>query len=207
MLSSKWVQCSGGGCRFFWILCVLVVTLSGAACNRSKEAAQALMGRGFAGIAITDRYSAYLWVDTARRQVCWSHLDRDFEAMVDRGGASRDVGLALLRESTRRFKWWAWVQQGHRSRAWMEGKLPELQRATRKALEAGTTCGHEKTEGMCREILTLFPALWTFVTVEGVEPTNNLAERSLRPAVQMRLLSFGTDSAVGSRSASPRGTT
>ena len=105
--------------------------------SRSEEAAQKLMGKEFAGIAITDRYSAYLWVDRERRQLCWAHLDRDFQAMVDRDGASAEVGLALQRESARMFK--------------------------------------------------------------GVEPTNNLGERELRPAVRMRKLSFGTDSAVGSR--------
>ena len=184
---------------WLWVMATALVTVLMVHRNRSKAAAQQLMGEGFAGIAISDRYSAYLWVEVARRQVCWSHLNRDFEAMVDRGGASRDVGTALLRESARMFKWWAWVERGSRSRAWLESKLPELQRATRKALTAGTACKNEKTEGVCREILELFPALWTFVTVEGVEPTNNLAERSLRPAVQMRVLSFGTDSATGSR--------
>ncbi len=78
-------------------------------------------------------------------------------------------------------------------------KIPELKRAVRRALEDGMRCGHEKTAGVCQEILGLFVALWTFVTVEGVEPTNNRAEQDLRPAVQMRKLSFGTDSARGSR--------
>jgi hypothetical protein len=166
--------------------------------NRSKEAAQALMGADFAGVAITDRYGAYLWLDPEQRQVCWAHLDRDFEAMVDRGGRSAEVGLALQRESDRMFKWWAWVQQGHRDRAWLVRKLPELKRAVGAALEAGSGCGHDKTAGVCQEILGVFPALWTFGTVEGVEPTNNRAEQDLRPAVQMRKLSFGTDSARGS---------
>jgi len=184
---------------WLWVMATALVTVLMVHRNRSKEAAQKLMGADFAGVAITDRYSSYLWVDRLRRQICWSHLDRDFEAMVDRGGTSKGVGLALLRGSARMFKWWAWVEQGRRSRAWLVDKLPELQRDARAALKAGVACGNDKTAGVCAEMLKLFPAMWTFVTVEGVEPTNNLAERSLRPAVQMRLLSFGTDSAVGSR--------
>ncbi len=127
------------------------------------------------------------------------HLDRDFQAMVDRGGASAKVGCALLWESARMFKWWAWVQQGRRDRGWLVRKLPLLQRGVRAALRDGVKCAHEATAGTCGELLELFGALWTFVSVEGVEPTNNLGERELRPAVVMRKLSFGTDSAVGSR--------
>lgn len=184
---------------WLWVMVTLPVTVFLVHRNRSTKAAQQILGEAFPGVAITDRYSAYLWLDTEQRQVCWAHLKRDFEAMIDRGGPSAAVGRDLQRESDRLFKWLAWIEQGHRDRAWLVKKLPELQRAVRAALVAGTECGHEKTEGVCREILGLFPALWTFARVDGVEPTNNRAERELRPAVQMRKLSFGTDSATGSR--------
>lgn len=194
---TSWRENKAGA--WLWVMATVLVTVFRVHKNRSKEAAQTLMGKDFAGVAITDRYGAYLWLDPARRQVCWAHLDRDFEAMVERGGRSAEVGRALQRESDRMFKWWAWVEQGHRDRAWLMRKLPTLKRAVRAALEDGTRCGHAKTAGVCQEILGVFPALWTFVTVEGVEPTNNRAEQDLRPAVQMRKLSFGTDSARGSR--------
>ncbi|MBF0239935.1 MAG: transposase, partial [SAR324 cluster bacterium] len=42
-------------------------------------------------------------------------------------------------------------------------------------------------------------ALWTFVEQEGVEPTNNIAERFLRPYVLWRKKSFGTQSERGNR--------
>lgn len=184
---------------WLWVMATALVTVFLVHRHRSKEAAQKLMGVDWAGVAISDRYDAYLWVDMLRRQLCWSHIDRDAEAMVERGGRSREVGLAMLRVSTRMFKWWAWVKQGRRSREWMVRNLSRLQRAMRAALKTGIKCREKKTAGVCRMIQALFPALWTFVTVEGVEPTNNLAERELRPAVQMRKLSFGTDSARGSR--------
>jgi transposase len=82
---------------------------------------------------------------------------------------------------------------------WLKGKRPELERTTRAALEAGVAGDDATTAGVCAEMRKVLPAFWTFLTVAGVEPTNNLAERSLRPAVQMRRLSFGTDSAGGSR--------
>lgn len=66
-------------------------------------------------------------------------------------------------------------------------------------LEEGAACGHRKTAGRCRKILELRLALWTFVRAEGVEPTNNAAERALRPAVLWRKGSFGSGSERGSR--------
>src|SRR5262249_15376979 len=68
-----------------------------------------------------------------------------------------------------------------------------------RLLEAGSQCGVPTTAGTCREILKRHEALWTFVQVEGVEPTNKTAERSIRPGVQWRKGSFGTQSAEGSR--------
>ena len=66
-------------------------------------------------------------------------------------------------------------------------------------MQAGSRCGVPKTTGTCRDILKRREALWTFVQVEGVEPTNNTAERSIRPGVLWRKGSFGTQSAAGSR--------
>jgi transposase len=67
------------------------------------------------------------------------------------------------------------------------------------ALEAGLSCPNKKTARFCRNILAVYPALWTFARVEGVEPTNNLAERTLRPAVIWRKISFGNHSQGGCR--------
>ena len=77
--------------------------------------------------------------------------------------------------------------------------MTRLRAAVEALLAEGETCDHPKVRAMCREILTLAPAMWTFVRVEGVEPTNNSAERALRPAVQARKNSFGTHGAGGSR--------
>jgi transposase len=74
-----------------------------------------------------------------------------------------------------------------------------IQRAVARLLQAGQTCGVAKTEGVCREVLKVYDALWTFVRVEGVEPTNNAAERAIRPGVLWRKGSFGTQRAQGSQ--------
>src|SRR5204862_2616426 len=66
-------------------------------------------------------------------------------------------------------------------------------------LGRGAGCRCAVTAGVCRELLAVEPALYTFAAVEGVEPTNNAAERALRHAVCWRKTSYGTDSAHGSR--------
>ena len=83
---TSWRENKAGA--WLWVMATALVTVLMVHKNRSKKAAQTLMGESFAGVAITDRYGAYLWLDPARRQVCWAHMDRDFEAMVDRGGRS-----------------------------------------------------------------------------------------------------------------------
>jgi len=61
------------------------------------------------------------------------------------------------------------------------------------------SCSCKKTAGTCRKLLAQESSLWTFVWIEGIEPTNNDAERVLRHAVLWRKSSGGTDSEAGSR--------
>jgi transposase len=84
-------------------------------------------------------------------------------------------------------------------RATFRRYLSGVRAAVREQLAAGRACGCAKTEAVCRNLLALEPALWTFVRAEGVEPTNNAAERALRPAVWWRRRSFGCHSADGCR--------
>src|SRR6185295_20152431 len=73
------------------------------------------------------------------------------------------------------------------------------QQRVKELMYAGTQSGHYKTRHTCANIMQIETALWTFVRVEGVEPTNNNAERPLRRAVLWRRKSFGTQSESGSR--------
>src|SRR5687768_9990871 len=97
------------------------------------------------------------------------------------------------------FSWWHRVRDGTLKRSTFRAYMTPLRQEVERLLEAGSQCGVAKTEGTCREILKRREALWTFVQVEGVEPTNNTAERSIRPGVQWRKVSFGTQSEDGSR--------
>jgi transposase len=189
----------GGKRAWLWVAVTSLVTVFLIRMSRGGQVARELLGAGFSGILVTDRYSAYNWYPVRWRQLCWSHLLRDFEAIRGRGGASEAIGDALLEQAHQMFKWWHRVREGTLARSTFRSYMTPLRREVERLLEVGSQCGMAKTEGTCREILKRREALWTFVQVEGVEPTNNTAERSIRPGVQWRKGSFGTQSKDGSR--------
>jgi transposase len=119
--------------------------------------------------------------------------------MRDRGGCSKEIGDALLGQAHQMFTWWHRVRQGTLQHSTFRAYMSPLRREVERLLAAGSRCGVPKTAGTCRDILKRREALWTFVQVEGVEPTNNTAERAIRPGVLWRKGSFGTQSAEGSR--------
>jgi len=184
---------------WLWVAVTAWVTVFAVRLSRGATVAQDLLGARFCGILVTDRWSAYTWYPTRWRQVCWAHLLRDFEAMSERGGRSQAIGEPLRQQARQMFHWWHQVRDGTLTHAQFRGLLPPLRRQVARLLKAGQTCGVAKTEGVCREICKVYDALWTFVRVEGVEPTNNTAERAIRPGVLWRKGSFGTQSADGSR--------
>ncbi len=194
---TSWRQ--DGKRAWLWVAVTSWVTVFLVRMSRGGQVARELLGEGFSGILVTDRYSAYNWYPVRWRQLCWSHLLRDFEAIRGRGGASEEIGEALLGQAHQMFTWWHRVREGTLARSTFRSYMTLLRREVERLLEAGSQCGVAKTEGMCREILKRREALWTFVQVEGVEPTNNTAERSIRPGVQWRKGSFGTQSEAGSR--------
>ena len=159
---------------------------------------KAVLGETFAGVLGSDRLASYFKYVVGQRQLCWAHLRRDFQAMIDRGGTGAEVGARLLVDSGILFEWWHWVRDGTWQRATLRRYVSGLRPAFRETLATGTRCGCPKTAATCRELLAREPALWTFVRVEGIEPTNNAAERALRHAVQWRKSSYGTESAAGS---------
>lgn len=184
---------------WLWIAATPLVTVFLVLATRSAEGVRQLLGQTFAGIVGTDRWSAYNWLNPERRQLCWAHLKRDFQALVDRGGEAKRVGRAVLRQVKAMFSLWHRVRDGTLSRADFQVHMRPIQRRVGKLLRTGATLSCDKTRRTCQNILKLEVALWTFVSVEGVEPTNNGAERPLRRAVLWRRRSFGTQSERGSR--------
>jgi transposase len=194
---TSWRQ--GSKRAWLWVAVTSWVTVFVVRMSRGGQVARELLGEEFAGILVTDRYSAYNWYPVRWRQLCWAHLLRDFEAMRSRGGRSEAIGDALLAQTRQMFTWWHRVREGTLQRSTFRSYITPLRREVERLLEAGRRSGIPKTAGTCRDILKRREALWTFVQVAGVEPTNNMAERAIRPAVLWRKGSFGTQSAEGSR--------
>jgi transposase len=194
---TSWRQ--GDKRAWLWVAVTSLVTVFVVRLSRGGQVARELLGETFAGILVTDRYSAYNWYPVRWRQLCWAHLLRDFAAMRDRGGCSEEIGDALLAQAHQMFTWWHRLRDGTLQRASFRSYMSPLRREVERLLEAGSRCGVPQTEGTCRDILKRREALWTFVQVEGVEPTNNTAARSIRPGVLWRMGSFGTQSEEGAR--------
>lgn len=184
---------------WLWVAATTLATVFLIRQSRGSKVAKEMLGEAPQGIVASDRWSAYNWLITRLRQLCWAHLLRDFQAFVDRGGDSQRLGEALLSQADLMFEWWHQVRDGTMSRAAFQEKMQTVEKQVSKLLRQGTACDHSKTAGTCRNILKREAALWTFVRVEGVEPTNNLAERQVRPGVLWRKNSFGTQSEAGSR--------
>jgi transposase len=151
------------------------------------------------GLLTTDRLSVYDHLGEDSRQVCWSHLQRDFQAMIDRKDDGSRIGQGLLRCADRVLRRWKRVRDGTLSReAFREHTLPRVSAVMSAWLARGSGCS-KKVRNECYEFSQLGKRLWQFAWVEGVEPTNNAVERALRQGVQWRKMSYGTDSAWGSR--------
>ena len=189
----------GGKRAWLWVASTTWVTVFLVRLSRGSQVAKELLGERFSGILVTDRWSAYNWYPVRWRQLCWAHLLRDFEAMIGRGGASKEIGEALKSQANQMFHWWHRVRDGTLSRSSFRTYMTPVRREVERLLEAGSCCEVDKTEGMCRDILKRRQALWTFVHLKGVEPTNNDGERAIRSGVLWRKVSFGTHSARGSR--------
>ncbi len=184
---------------WLWVATTSLVAVFTVVKSRGAAVAKQMLGEAFAGTLISDRWCAYNWLHTLRRQVCWAHLQREFEGFVERGGEAKVLGELLLAEVSVMFEWWHQARDGTIKRATFKKKMLPLQREVERLLEDADTCPNSRVAGTCREILKLRDSLWTFVYVEGVEPTNNQAEQDLRHAVIWRKTSFGTHSAKGSR--------
>lgn len=183
---------------WLWIMATAFVVVFLIHRRRNRAAARELLGT-FQGTLGSDRWSVYQ-VYGGRRQICWSHLERDFHAMSEYGGKVGRIGKELVRLTRKMFRWWHCVRDGTMSRGRLQLKMKPLRRRVEELLRRGVVSGVARVAGMCWDIGGIHgDALWTFAEVEGVEPTNNEAERGLRHAVIWRKSSYGSHSEAGSR--------
>jgi transposase len=192
-----WKQ--AGRKRWLWVAATTSVVVFLIHLLRNVTALEKLLGATLSGIVCSDRWRAYDHVALLQRQVCWAHLKRNWEKMVERGGKAREIGAACLGIHCKVFKLWHLFRGGGCRRAAMDDNMVSLMLELLEVLRHGLRCRDPKTKRFCARLESVFPALWTFVDVEGVEPTNNHAERVQRRAVLWRRRSFGCHSADGCR--------
>lgn len=191
---------------WLWVAVTPLVTFFEIALTRCTQSAKNLLGENFAGILNSDRYGAYNWVDLTRRQLCWAHLKREFIKISERPGVSAEIGLTLVKQQEKLFQLWHRVRDGTLTRGEFQLLVQEIRanvkstfkEANEYEIGAKEQTPLAKTVRTCRQLLNVEPALWLFVNVEGVEPTNNAAERAIRPAVIWRRTSFGSQTQAGS---------
>lgn len=194
---TSWPQDKQKG--WLWVAVTGLVTVFLLSARRNADTAKQLLGEAFKGILVTDRWASYGWIDTAWRQLCWSHLKRDFKSFLDYGPEAKRLGELLLCETKKMFRQWHRVRDGTLSRAQFQLNMKPVRRQIEALLEQGSALPCKKVRGMCRHMLGLRQALFTFIDHQGVEPTNNAAERALRFAVLWRKGCFGSDSQRGCR--------
>jgi transposase len=183
--------------RTLWGAVASKVAVFRIAPDRHEREAEALLGEDFAGIVGSDRWWAYRGFDPKRRQACWSHLIRDLTAHSEGLAAQKEFGEAGLEIAKRLFSAWDDFRE-HGDRRRLRREVAPLKRELKALLERGSKGRRNKlTWGFSKNLLKIWPALWTFVEVEGVEPTNNRAERALRGPVIHRKLSLGSQSERG----------
>lgn len=183
---------------WLWTFVARTFTVFAIRATREATALAELLTAEFMGVVTCDRAKMY-WC-AGRLQWCWAHLKRDFQALIDGGDAqAKRLGYDLRRGVKKLFVHWADYRAGTISRAAFVRRMALVRREVERLLLRGAESGNRSIAGMCRELHDHRDWLWAFVRVEGVEPTNNASERALRHAVIWRKLSFGTQSADGSR--------
>ena len=191
---------TAGEGRTLWTATTPKAAIFRIAQDRHRDRLQELLGDEFAGICCSDRWWAYDHIDPTSRQACWSHLHRDFRRHAEGLPSQKPFGEQGLAFTSRLFQTWHSFHE-HQDRARLEREITPIKAELRTLLEeAGRKRAKTKYHRrFANNLLKIWPALWTFVTHEGVHPTNNAAERSLRGPVIHRKLSHGTRTHNGER--------
>ena len=183
---------------WLWVAVAATFTVFGIFANRKRESLRAFIGN-YQGIILNcDR--AKMYFDGKQLQWCWAHLKRDIQKLIDSPDRQvKRLGDDLIRQQKLLFQHWRRHRNGEIKWSTFQREVRPIRKSFEALLLRGVFSGNANLIGICDELYTRRQHLWTFTRVEGVKPTNNPAERALRPAVIYRKLSFGTQSAAGSR--------
>jgi len=193
---TSWKQ--AGKRRWVWVAATNLLAFFVIHESRGKKGFSALLDKAL-GILTSDRWCVYASIRRRFRQICWAHLKRDFKRLAQKPGVAGELGEKALTITAHVFMLWKDFKAQIIDRRALNQCLRPLKSELRSVLERGVELDLEKVSIFCANVLELEVALWNFAKHEGVEPTNNHAERVLRPAVLWRKRSFGADSERGCR--------
>lgn len=185
--------------QWMWAAVSSTIAFFSVAGSRGKKVLKSLLG-DYRHVVTSDRYAAYNYFDSGNRQLCWSHIKRDFIKLSEKEDkiCSR-IGKGLLEAEKKLFGAWHEFKKEKINRDELIRQCRPVRQQIGELLEQGSyTDPILKTSRFCRNLLENFTSLWTFIYIENIEPTNNHAERCIRPAVTWRKKYFGTRSDYGS---------
>jgi transposase len=192
-----WKQ--NGKKRWLWVAATGQVVAFLVSPWRNVKALTRLLGAKMLGVLCSDRWRTYDEWPLLWRQVCWAHLKRNWEKLLERGGKARRISQGCLDVHRQVFELWHLYRGGTLSFEQLDEAIHPLILRLQELLRAGGRSWDRKLARHCERVLAVSPALWAFMVFDGVEPTNNHAERVLRRAVLWRRRSFGCHSADGCR--------
>ncbi|MCC6629277.1 MAG: transposase [Chloroflexi bacterium] len=156
---------------------------------------QQVLGEQFSGTLVADFYAAYDHYP-GLKQRCWAHLLRDIDDLCR--AHPKDVGLAGWAAAVRAV--WARARGACPLPAAREHQQRAFERELLALCQPYLAAEEQPPQAvLCRRIEKYLSELFVFVADPRVPPTNNAAERSLRPAVTARKISGGTRAPAGTQ--------
>ena len=188
--------------RWLWIFVASTFIYFQVAATRSSKVLEDVLGRVYQGILCVDRWGAYTKYHQGLFQICWAHLKRDFLGILKIGEATQSEEAILFAQTMEKLrkrvmaKWYRF-KDGDLSRTELIKKTKLIRNAAKRCLKQYRHSEEECVKNLSGKLFKRFDDLFTFIFHEGVEPTNNIAERGIRPAVQWRKICFGNRSNGG----------
>ena len=196
---------TNGDKRWLWALVAPTFIFYTIVTSRGSDVLRRLLGATFAGILGSDRLPTYLKYASHQRQLCWAHLTRNLLSAQElaTSAAAKRFCREALRLQRRLFRLWhryrgdPRVRGGPITRKQLIAKVFPVEKAFFALGQRYVNATDAEVSNLAWALSVHHSHFFTFVHEDDVEPTNNLAERALRPAVQWRKIMFGTRSATG----------
>jgi transposase len=154
--------------------------------SRGQQALRELIGTAYDEVVHSDRASVYDLLPNQQRQLCWAHIVRNLQGLVDAAPAESGWAQRMLDWSGELLAAWRAYRCTFYDQIALQQALLPVRLALQELLQISARSGWNKLQAISQDLLQHWDGLWTFSRIEGLEPTNNRAERALRPAVIWR---------------------